>query len=91
MTTVEQKADNYAGLTEDKHANIAHTYSKLDIAEAFEAGEEFASKKQSFNLEVQHDIVIATNSKGDTFTFPNNNRYEELLDFFLSHEEGLKL
>lgn len=30
------------------------------------------------------------NSCGDTFTFNNNSRNEDLIDFLSSHEEGLK-
>ena len=44
MKTIEEAAREYAGINKDKYANIAHTYSKLDIADAFSAGLEFAQR-----------------------------------------------
>lgn len=38
MKTIEQKAAEYAGVTEDKHHNRSHIYSPNDMSEAYEAG-----------------------------------------------------
>ena len=44
MKTIEDKAQEYANITEDKAANKAICYDKYDIADSFEAGAEFGYK-----------------------------------------------
>ena len=47
-------------------------------------------KKQQMTITIE-DIdleLILTNSKGDTFTIPDQSRFEELKDFFYRAMEG---
>lgn len=44
MKTIEQAADDYAGLTEDKYHNQSLCYSPNDIYDAFEAGAAFTQR-----------------------------------------------
>ena len=39
--TIEDKAQEFAGINEDKAANSAHSYSKYDIADAYQQGADF--------------------------------------------------
>ncbi len=66
MKTIEEEARNYAGITEDKYANITHTCNKCDIAEAFNAGVEFAQRWILVEEELpeEFDTVLVKDSNG---------------------------
>jgi len=55
MKTIEDKAQEFAEINDDKAANAAMCYDKYDIADAFEKGAEYG-----YNLAINRS-KIATN------------------------------
>lgn len=58
---------------------------------AFENGANFALENSQIIVLYDMKEVTLINQKGDTFTFANNQKNEGLVDFFMSHEEAIKM
>jgi hypothetical protein len=48
MNKLENKAQEYAQINDDKHSNVALSFSKYDIATAFQDGAEWMQKEREF-------------------------------------------
>lgn len=82
-------ADELCYPAEGAPSDVSYKQINEYLKQAFMGGVKFSLEDLSIKIDIGYECIL-TNAGGDTFTFPFNSKYEELVDFLIRHQEYLK-